>query len=68
MSDRDSPGSFDLYAAMRASTAEQFGTPVPLPSVNSPTLERDPWLSHDLTYIMFTSERDGVRRIYEAWR
>ncbi len=67
-SDRGTVGGYELYATMRASTADAFSAPVLLPSLNSPGLDRDPWLSPDLSYIMFTSDRDGVQRIYEAWR
>jgi hypothetical protein len=37
-------------------------------SLNSLSLDADPWLSADLSHVMFTSDRDGVLRIYEAYR
>ena len=67
-SNRDGAADYDLYAAMRYSTSEDFGTPVALDSLNSAGVDRDPWLSPDLRYIMFTSDRDGTTRIYEAFR
>lgn len=62
----DAPG--DLYATMRPSLREPFGTPVLLEGVNSPEDDRDPWLSPDGSMLYFSSNRSGDSEIYSAER
>ena len=48
----------ELYLTWRRSTAEPFADPpVALPTVNTPSVERDPWLSRDQTRFFFSSDR-----------
>jgi hypothetical protein len=50
----------ELYLAWRRSTAEPFGDPpLALDAVNSPSLERDPWVSGDQTRFFFCSDRQA---------
>jgi Tol biopolymer transport system component len=59
-------GPADLYVASRRSTSEPFGEFVPLQDVNSPSDERDPFLSPDGTQFFFSSDRGGHYEIYTA--
>jgi hypothetical protein len=48
----------DLYLTWRHSTAEPFDDdPLALDSVNSLSVERDPWVSSDQTRFFFSSDR-----------
>ena len=66
-SDRAGTGR-DLYVAERPSLSEPFSAPQPISELNTPSLEADPWLSPDLRYLVFASDRSGDSEIYEAWR
>jgi hypothetical protein len=59
-------GPADLYVASRRSTSDSFEHVVPLEELNSPSDERDPWLSPDGTELYFSSDRSGVYAIYVA--
>jgi hypothetical protein len=62
-SDRDTPGSVDLYVATRASTTEPWSTPVNLGlNINSPLVDARPVLSFDGTELYFHSNRLGSSR------
>ena len=56
----------DLYVAWRRSVDEPFSVTQPLGDLNTPSDERDPWLSLDGKLLFFTSDRDGVLNIYVA--
>jgi WD40-like Beta Propeller Repeat len=56
----------DLYVAWRRSTDELFSMTQPLDDLNTPSDERDPWLSPDGKLLFFTSDRGGVLSIYVA--
>jgi Tol biopolymer transport system component len=58
----------DLYYATRTSTAGKFSEPRPITELNGTSKERDPWLSPDLRYITFSSNRSGTYLIYQASR
>jgi len=61
------PGaSPDLYVATRASTGDAFSQPLPLTQLNTPSEERDPWLSPDGSTFFFSSNRDGSLQIYQV--
>jgi Tol biopolymer transport system component len=60
--------SSDLFESVRASSSAQFSAPQSLDELNSKAAEGDPWLSDDGRHIVFSSERSGVPRLYEAWR
>lgn len=61
-------GAAELYLARRADPTLPFEAPVPITELNSPTSDSDGWISEDLRYILFTSDRSGVSQIYEASR
>jgi hypothetical protein len=61
-------GGSDLHLAQRVSATVAFEQPVPLIELNSAANDSDGWLSEDLRYILFTSDRDGTSQIYEASR
>src|SRR5262249_16286705 len=49
----------DLYYATRTSATGSFGSPKPVPTVNSDSNDGDPVLSADGCELYFASERDG---------
>lgn len=59
-------GAADMFVASRRSTDEPFEHFTPLAELNTPSDERDPWLSADQTRFFFSSNRTGVYAIYEA--
>jgi hypothetical protein len=59
-------GDADLYVAWRRATDEPFSFKQPLDDLNTPTDERDPWLTPDGKTLYFTSTRDGALNIYTA--
>jgi hypothetical protein len=68
-SDRAGTAGDDLYAALRADPGAQFSSPEPLAELNGPRRDSDPWVSDDLRYIIYASERDDqALDLYEAWR
>jgi len=60
----------DLYRTARADERAPFDvTPVAIDELNTAdNSEGDPWLSEDGRHILFTSDRGGPNRIYEARR
>jgi hypothetical protein len=59
----------DLFQASRAdSSSASFSSLAPITELNTDFTEEDPWLSQNGRHILFTSNRDGTSRIYEAWR
>lgn len=59
-SNRPNPnGLFDLWYAVRNTTADVFSEPLLVPVVNSPHDERESWISHDGCEIFFSSDRPG---------
>jgi Tol biopolymer transport system component len=63
-------GASDLFEASRADTSTPFASSLaPITGLNTTDFsEEDPWLSEDGRHILFTSNRDGRYRIYEAFR
>jgi hypothetical protein len=67
-------GHGDLFMAKRASTNNQFGTDdvQELEELNTEWDERDAWVSEDLRYIIFSSNRkdkiEDSYQLYEAYR
>lgn len=59
-------GPADLYVASRRSTSDPFERGVPLDDLNTPSDERDPWLSADGREFYFSSDRSGQYAIYVA--
>jgi len=59
----------DLFQAVRPEPGSPFASNVePLTELNTDSSEGDPWLSADGRHILFSSDRRGPNRIYEAWR
>jgi hypothetical protein len=61
-------GLHDIYRAVRPSIGEPFGTPTPVPGINSRFRDDDPWLSPDGHTLYFTSTATGNQEIYVAER
>lgn len=58
----------DLYEARREAGSELFGDATPLDALNSGDDDRDLWATPDLSYAVFSSDRSGEYRLYEARR
>jgi hypothetical protein len=56
---RDSNGNGDIWFAQRASVSSSFGTPAPVPTVNSDTFETSSAISGDGLTLWFGSDRAG---------
>jgi Tol biopolymer transport system component len=62
-------GTLDLWTSHRASAAEPWGTPVPVPELNSPFSDYGPAISLDGLRIWFTTDRDAQRgRLWQSSR
>ena len=59
-------GAADMYVAWRRSTADRFEHVTALSDLNTPSNERDPWLSPDGRLLFFSSDRGGRYEIYVA--
>jgi Tol biopolymer transport system component len=61
-------GPADMYVASRRATSDPFehSDSVPLEDLNTPSDERDPWLSPDGRELYFASDRSGHYDIYVA--
>lgn len=59
-------GPADMYVASRRSTSDPFEHHAPLDDLNTPSDERDPWLSPDGRELYFASDRSGQYDIYVA--
>jgi hypothetical protein len=58
----------DLMLARRANAAARFDSGRPIDTLNSDHDDRDAWADPELRYIVFSSDRDGEYRLYEALR
>jgi hypothetical protein len=67
-SSRVSGNDEDLYYATRDPATGKFSAPQPVTELNTKSKDRDPWLSPDLRYIVFSSNRSGYYLTYEARR
>ena len=67
---RTAPGpTTDLFQTARPDVSSPFASRVdPIGDLNTSYSEEDPWVSQDGRLILFVSDRDGRRRIYEARR
>ena len=61
-------GTADLFQAARPDESAPFQSLAPISELNTSFTEESPWMSQDGKYILFTSDRSGHRRIYEAFR
>lgn len=60
--------SEDLVLSERAAAGDPFGAPRPIDALNSDGDDRDPWATPGLDYVVFSSNRTGEYRLYEARR
>jgi hypothetical protein len=60
--------SEDLVLSERAAAGDPFGAPRPIDALNSDGDDRDAWTTPDLDYVVFSSDRSGEYRLYEARR
>jgi hypothetical protein len=58
----------DLMLAQHADSSGAFEFLGPLLELNSPSDDRDAWVSADGSYVVFSSDRAGGYRLYEARR
>lgn len=56
----------DIVRAVRPDTGAPFSSPQPLDEVNSAADDSDPWISPQRDVLVFSSGRDGTRRLYIA--
>jgi hypothetical protein len=61
-------GTADLFQAARPDENAPFQSLAPISELNTSFTEESPWMSQDGKHILFTSDRSGHRRIYEAAR
>jgi hypothetical protein len=59
-------GPADIYVASRRSSSEPFEHIAAADELNTPSDERDPWLSPDGRELYFASDRSGTYAIYVA--
>jgi hypothetical protein len=64
----DASGNDEIMVATRSSTTEPFGTPVPLADLNSTANDQDLWMSADGHHVVFSSNRNGDKDVFEAFR
>ncbi len=60
--------SDELYVATRSTPTGTFGTAVPIAELDVSADQTDPWISPDQRTIVFVSEQDGTRDLFEATR
>ena len=58
----------NLLLAVRATPTDAYGEPSPLTDLNSDADDRDAWSTPALDYVVFSSDRTGDYRLYEARR
>lgn len=61
-------GNREIYESTRTTDAGVWGAPVPMAEVNTDVDEADPWLSVDLTYMVFARTTDTGRQLFEYYR
>jgi hypothetical protein len=60
-------GLSDIWTATRPNTSSAFTAAINVPELNSAAIEEGVWVAPDLSYVLFTSERTGEKKIYEAF-
>ncbi len=61
-------GGEDIYVSTRSTTAAEFGTPEPVPGVNSSRDDSPSWVSGDGCALYLSSDRSGNFDVYVAKR
>ncbi len=61
-------GGAELFVATRATPSATFDTPVPIGELDANLEQTDPWISPDQRTIVFASDQDGTRDLFEATR
>ncbi|MDB4959749.1 MAG: hypothetical protein JWO36_7318 [Myxococcales bacterium] len=61
-------GDANIYVARRATESDPYGAPTAVTELNTSSQDRDPWVSSDERYIVFSSNRSGVDRLYYSTR
>jgi hypothetical protein len=65
----DRGGKYDIYRAARTADTGPYGPLAPISTINVTAVDdRDPWVSTDERYLVFTSNRTGVDRLYVSSR
>jgi hypothetical protein len=67
-SNRTSSAGYDIYASTRASAADAWSAPSPVPGINSAFDEYDPFVAQGGLVVFFTSMRSGQGDIFWATR
>jgi Tol biopolymer transport system component len=60
-------GGSDIWVSRRSSTAQPFGAPTPLASLNSPGFDGEPSISADGRALFLTSDRAGTVGATDLW-
>lgn len=66
--DSSRDGTNDLFEAHRARTTDPFDPPAPITELDTFANEDDAWISLDSRRFVFSSDRSGVRTLWEASR
>ena len=61
-------GSTDILYATRPDRDSDFGAPVELTELSSSSADADPWMSDDMSVVVFASTRTGNVELYQATR
>jgi hypothetical protein len=59
-------GGGDIWYAVRSGRGQPYGTPMPVPQINSAATDADAWLTEDGCRIYFISTLSGGSELYEA--
>lgn len=66
--DSNRTGTNDLYEARRATVDDSFDPPIAIVELATDQNEDDPWISPDGHTMIFSSDRDGTRRLWQTTR
>lgn len=65
---RDENDDYDLFATTRPTVADPFEPPVRIDELATAEDERDPWVSPDGRYMVFSRSVAGRYQLFETWR
>lgn len=66
--DSNRTGDGEIHVATRTTTTGTFSLPLRVEELASSASDSDPWVSPDHRTMLFTSNRDGTQRIWQATR